>query len=453
MNIAIFKKIRNNLFIKHIRHYYPFSILGTILFFVSIFIMGKSFNEKDPYSFFLSLMALFVLLLFAVLGRLQAASCKSADVQWDTSVKLHAYEQGAASRLYVRGIKPYFFFRMHFKITGRLKAGRNADIYINQKISASIVETTSGELPIPGNYPSCGILKLSGALSICDIFGLTRARFGVPFIKTITVRPYRLKPLKPEEIEAEGGFENKSKHKHSDEERYYMREYQPGDRLKDINWKASSKMAQLITRISPTTQEKIKKLTVYFRNYKHNTVETLDSIAHLNHLKAWFIIFLRTMKTKHPEYQFEVTAGLNKFEIETFEHIDDFEVELSRLHFHNSPLEIGNNGSVEAFIFTTPYDDQMPMLLSYLHASKINIFRTTGIQNSTVKQHNRDSTSLKSTQPLTRNILFYSFLKSHYIPGFWVLRRDTLKPVSGYSRSTGISIMENALDIQAFSFL
>lgn len=435
----IIGKIRNNRFLKTIKHYYPFSILGTILFFVSVFIMGKSYNEKDPYGFFLSLVALFILLLFVALSRLQAASGKSADIQWDTSHMLHAYEEGAATRLYVRGIKPYFFFRMHFKIAGRLGAGRNADIFIRQEISASIAETASGEIPIPAYYPSCGILKLSGVLSICDIFGLTRARFKEPFLKTMTVRPSRMKPFEIEEIKAEGGFENKSKQKHSDEERYYMREYQPGDRLKDINWKATSRMSRLITRISQTTQEKIKLLHVYFRNYKRSLKETLDSVAHLNYLKSWLLCFLRTVKTKHPEYQFKVIAGLTIFEVETLENIDDLEVELSRLHFQNTPLEIETTGPGEAFIFTTPYDDQMPVLLTYLTASTISIFRTAGIQSS--------------FQAMTRKIIFYRFLKSHFLPGFWALQRDRLKRAFHYSKSSGINITENALDVQLYSFL
>lgn len=401
--------------------------------------MGKSFNEKDPYSFFLSLAGLFILLLFVVLGRLQALAGKSADIQWDTSIKLHAYEEGVASRLSVRGIKPYFFFRMHFKITGRLKAGRNADIFVRQELSASITETTSGEISIPGHYPSCGTLRLSGIISIGDIFGLTRARLQEPFMKTITVRPYRLEPVSIKDIKAEGGFENKSKHKQSDEERYYMREYQPGDRLKDINWKASSRMARLITRISPTTQEKIKILHIYFRNYRRSVKETLDSIAHLNYLKAWLLRFLRTIKTKHPEYQFRVIAGFSIVEVETLENIDDLEDKLSRIYFQNTSLEIERSGEEEVFIFTTPYDDQLPLLLSALTASTINIYRTAGTQ--------------RNMQTFTRKILFYRFLKNHYLPGIWAFQRDRGKQAFRMNSSSGINITEHTLDIQLFSFL
>jgi uncharacterized protein (DUF58 family) len=41
----------------------------------------------------------------------------------------------------------------------------------------------------------------------------------------------------------------------SDQEKYFMREYIPGDRLKDINWKSSIKLNELITRISPSSPE------------------------------------------------------------------------------------------------------------------------------------------------------------------------------------------------------
>ena len=55
--------------------------------------------------------------------------------------------------------------------------------------------------------------------------------------------------------------------------------------MKDINWKTSSRLNQLITRISPLALDKEMLLQISFRHYKFDTKETLSSTLHLEYLK------------------------------------------------------------------------------------------------------------------------------------------------------------------------
>ena len=51
------------------------------------------------------------------------------------------------------------------------------------------------------------------------------------------------------------GYDTTQRAQTADEEKYFMREYMPGDRMKDINWKASSRLDQLNTGLRITRQK------------------------------------------------------------------------------------------------------------------------------------------------------------------------------------------------------
>ena len=88
-----------------------------------------------------------------------------------------------------------------------------------------------------------------------------------------------------------------------------MREYVPGDRMKDINWKATSRLGELITRISPLTQEQTQLLHVVLRRYRRRGGETMTALLHLDFVKSWLLTFLRVVKQQHPEFTFLVDTG------------------------------------------------------------------------------------------------------------------------------------------------
>jgi hypothetical protein len=252
-----------------------------------------------------------------------------------------------------------------------------------------------------------------------DIFGLSRARFGEQMERTMIVQPGPFTDVNIHHIEAIGGFEDRSRRSVAEEERYYMREYIPGDRFRDINWKSSSRLSQLITRISPHTQEKKKLVCVDFRHYKSSPSETLYSIALLDQLKSWLLGFLRRMKQDNPDYEFLILTGTGTFNLKEEEDIDEFSVQLSSTFFQTEPH--GYQGIIEAqeiFIFTTCYDDRFPEALARYGKASVHVLRT--IRGGAGERK-------------SRQVHLFPSARSIHIPGTWIFSKER----SGAFRETG----------------
>jgi len=390
--------------------YYPLTISGTILTAISVVLFGKSYTTGNSYGFVLSLFALFTLLILILVGRLQAARFKQIQFQWDSSQPLYAGMEGIQHQLRGDGIRTFYFYRLHFKISGRITVGRNAYMYISH-------ETSSAEgksLSVPLYFPLAGEFQARGGLKICDLFGLTRARFGRDNFRKLMVQPALFADDRSYHIEAVGGFEDKNRKKRSEEERYYMREYIPGDRFRDINWKSSSRFSQLFTKISPYTQEKTRLIPIEFRHFRSNQRETVESLIHLNQLKSWLLSFLKKVKNENPEYHFIIKTGRGNIRLETDEDIEGFSLDLSSIFFQVEPSEYQVDSSVnEIYIFSTPYDENLPAVLALYQNAKTHILRTVSNKDNGGKE---------------RTIHLFKSLGSLPFPGSWILRRDRNLP-------------------------
>jgi hypothetical protein len=78
-------------------------------------------------------------------------------------------------------------------------------------------------------------MRAKGRYFIRDIFGLTRTSFGKEDARELAVLPASIPSLRMKDIVTSQGFEDSIKKRSQDEERYFMREYIPGDRLRDID--------------------------------------------------------------------------------------------------------------------------------------------------------------------------------------------------------------------------
>ncbi len=369
---------RNQAFqwLKRIAFYYPFTLPGTLLFFTALYLIGKAFATQNPYGFLLSVVALAALAIFAGISRAQASRFRNTPVEWESTIPLYAASPGLEHFIYLENIRALPFFRIHFTLTGKMQVGRGASMYPHREVSSRGGERVG----IPLHFPLCGVFEARGRFTVQDAFGLTRARFGDTLERTITVRPALLQERVFPTVEALDGMEEKSKFKQSDIERYFMREYIPGDRIRDINWKASSRFSELVTRISPVTQEKTRILSIFFRPVRKKSRETATSVAHLNYIKSWLLLFLKTVKQVHPEYQFNLIVGSESTFLETEEDIDQFGLDLSSLFFRYSAAEFGASLAAEvsgdAFVFTTPYDASLLPFLGGFAGSRVFLFRT-----------------------------------------------------------------------------
>jgi hypothetical protein len=388
--------------------YYPLTLAGSLLLAAALYLVGRSLAQDNPYGVLLGFLALLVLAALAVTGRLQANRYRRRQVHWhwDTSVPLYARRTGLSQTLITDPLRTLIFSRVHFAVRGTLKVGRGATLRMRREISLA----EGARHPIRLFFPLSGLFTCAGRFMVRDIFGLCRARFGDDLPRKFMVAPASFNQKSMPVPEPSVGFEETSRKRSSDEEKYFMREYMPGDRFRDINWKVSSRLDELITRISPITQEKTTILPVVFRNFRDDPAESLESILHLNVIKSWLMAFLRAMKQEHPEMQFRITTGSGNWLLQSDEEIERFGWELTGVFFQR---EAGSYlpfpAEEEVFVFSTPFDRGLPAFLSSQAGARQYIFRTVAAGNG----QDEEGTSV---------VLFQG--ASACVPGPWVLRRE-----------------------------
>jgi hypothetical protein len=230
-----------------------------------------------------------------------------------------------------------------------------------------------------------GLFRGESLCRLRDVFGFFSFPCGIPGGRTLTVRTapclggaFRIK--------AHSGAEDRRNKASSDEERYYMREYAPGDRFRDINWKSSERIDTLITRISPDTQEKVNRIEVYFRNYGpagRSSRIGLEDLWLLDRAKARLARFLRSVKEESAKYVFHVRAAEGVWELNNQDEIELFLEELAGLPFSPPRGEgFGDSETAPAapeaggdlYVFSTPCDRGLGAFLISLHPRGFFLF-------------------------------------------------------------------------------
>ena len=360
---------------RRVLHYYPFTLPGTALAAAAVYLLGSAFASGSPHEFLLSIFGFLVLLVLAGLGRLQAYRCKLVEFEWDSSAPLAAREHGAQHRLRTRAARSWLFYRIHLRIVWRLQAGRRATLRGYREVA-----TPGGEAAIPLWFPCSGRLELTGRLTIRDVFGLTRAQIRPPERRTLVVRPGLLGEQAAPQVEISAGYDTTQRAKTADEEQYFMREYMPGDRMKDINWKATSRLGELITRISPITQEQTPELHVVLRRFHRGGGESLAAVLHLDFIKSWLLTFLRVVKQQHPEFVFVVDSGGEVHRVDTPEEIEGLARRLAELPLTSELPAADNDPARELFIFSTVFDQDLPRFVERSGAQYANVFRSVPVE-------------------------------------------------------------------------
>jgi len=423
--------------VRTIRYYFPLAPAGSVLCFFALLLLANSFLTRDPYEIVLSVTALFVLAMLAFLARIQADQLSKYPIQWDSSQPLVAGSKPSMQRLTGVVVRPFMGFRLHFAVQGRLTVGRRASLFLSQETIASSA-SPGGEIPVRLAFPLSGLFHAEGVLKVGDIFGLTRAQFGGSYERHLAVIPAAFPEAISVRVEATERSEEKQSQMNSDEEKYYMREYAPGDRFRDINWKSSSRLSQLFTRIAPVAQEQTKIIAVEFRNYREDIPESLESIMHLNHLKSWILSFLRVVKEANQDFQFVVISGKGASRLETKDDIERFAAELAELTYQSVPLEeVAAPPTDEIYLFTTPYDRQLPAALASYPQKRINLFRT--VSPRAPGSHKR------------RSLALFRLREQLPIPGLWVFRRDFALEQPGVDHSRARILGEEAVEAQVIT--
>jgi hypothetical protein len=434
-----------------VAHHYPLSLAGTLLLALIAPLLVRSLRVTNPYGTLVSLAGLLILTLLAIAGRIQANRYDPQPVQWDSGRPVFARAKGSAHSVELPAMGLLPFFRVHLELTGRLRVGRRASIgYFQEAIS-----NDGRTVHVPWDLPLSGILLVDGRLSVKDLFGLTRSRFGPVHSRSIVVRPAPFPEISPTQLSAMRGEEETARQTQADEERYFMREYVPGDRFRDINWKASSRLSELVTRISPLTQEKTQLIQVEFRHFTGAKKDDLQSVIHLDFLKSWLVTFLRRQMRDNPRFRFRVITGQGIHELAEEADVDSFSQDLAMLFFGPDPgTDIGREDGGAVFFFSTPYDPTINHGLAAYRRADAFVYRTTGGARAGRRRTQAGSDEAQSDSPRddkTTRIRLGRWLlggASPLLPGIWVARGRSV-PDRPVALAPG-RLLEAPLDITFF---
>jgi hypothetical protein len=438
--------------------YYPFTASGTLLFAVGLMGFVTGIRDRNPYAILLGFIALVFLTVSAVLARLQAARLSDRNVEWELTGPVYAERDGMIQRFSFDRLTVFPFFRLNVIVSGPLVAGRKVRLHYRREIS--ITGGDSAELPF--YYPLSGVFHARSVTRIRDIFGLSVARFGTVTQRQIIVQPGLSPDFTVYRVEAAGGHEEKSRKKSAEEEKYYMREYIPGDRFRDINWKSSSRLSQLITRISPQAQEKTKIVQVLLRNYAQGERDSLVSAAHLHFAKTKLMSFLRRVKKDQPEYRFHVmTADAALRVLETEQDIETFGLEVGSMFFQNDAFPKFELSFGECYVFTTPYDTKLAAFTAAHENVKFHVYRTafppqdgeripggTGGSDGKASQTGPESDSVKNGHARIRTVRLLPLSGLMPLPDFTTLTARMKRPGAVPGAAPGAVMEDEPIDIR-----
>ncbi len=412
-------------FLQRLDRIYPLTATGTLLFVVSLFLFGVFYGTGSFYALAFSLVAFWSLFGLVVVGQLQRLRSPRIPAIVESGRPLFARLEDQAVPVSL-GARPaaFLFFRYHYRIQGNLIAGRRC----NMSLYAEGASREAGVVHVPLRVPFCGPVRARGSLLLRDVFGLTRVLLTDPEDFQLIFLPPLFPNQAPVRFEPSSSQESMRRFRTADDEKYYMREYIPGDRLKDINWKTSIRIDELVTRISPKSPEDSHLIHVDIRAFHSDPVDGPEAVLQLNFIKSWALSFLRAVHAAHPTYRFQVTMGQERHLLETEEDMVTFSRRLAVFEYQSEAgIAPDVAAAEERFVFSTAFDRGLGNYLRR-HPTSLYLFRTMKGKDRRV--------SLFPSSDLSA------------LPGLWILRRE--KPDRNSPAPQRGKLVEERLSLRLF---
>ncbi|MCL2093393.1 MAG: DUF58 domain-containing protein [Treponema sp.] len=352
---------------------FPLTLPGLGLLSLSLIIFIRSLSARNVYEIVLSLGALIFILLLGSMGAWAIRRFGHIEPLLQPPVPLSAgpgKEWQVHCPAFTLGLRVPWFYRVHFLIRGRFypQGAGLGSLVFNQCTLPRYSPAADFSL----SFPLGGLYASETRCRLRDIFGLFSFSFGQGVKQTLPVHssPGETRPLR---IRTISGAEDQRTKSSSDVERYYQREYVPGDLLRDINWKSSGRIDSLITRISPDNQERVTRIDVHFRSFGPAR-PSLSELWLLDRAKARLAWFLRTVKEEAASYVFHVQLPTETRELHDLEEIDAFLEELAPIPFYPAQQEEGPLSQGEIYVFSTACDLNLQAFLLSHQGKPLSLF-------------------------------------------------------------------------------
>ena len=419
----------------------PFTLPGFAVFAFAMAILVRSLAARNAYEIVLSSAAAALLLALWLAGKWAARRLAALEPVWNIPAPMRA---ASDEQWLIAGPDARIprFFRLHFRVRGRFFPQGSPE---GCPVFAETSMSTGGGASLSVSFPLGGLFRGETSCRLRDMFGFFSFPCGQARERTLKIRnaPCGAMPLR---IDAQSGAEDRRNKSANDEERYYMREYSPGDRFRDINWKSSDRINTLITRISPDNQEKITRIEVHFRNYGPVSLQqkrgakggpNMSDFWLLDRAKARLAWFLRKVKEEKASYVFHVSSAGASWDLNDDEEIEAFLEDLSAIPFFPTRNE-GNalpQAEGETYIFSTACDAALPAFLQAQQGRPFSLFMA------------QDAPRKKAQGNMeTERLLLRDFFSGSFAPlPHWLLpRRERLLNVNGGSVNGGRMMIDYA---------
>jgi len=245
---------------RSLRRVYPFTWAGSLAAFLAVVLSLRGYSYSSSSELLVGLIVICILAALAGAVRMERRRREGSAGELSCPSVIQAGSELPLAELSADERPTPMFLRLHLQLKGKLCLGGDAVIRFSAEESG--LGDAPLELALP--LPLAGLLRAELRATVRDCFGLCALEILGDVHRTVAVLPPRYPLHRDYDLDRLSGNENRRLVRNAEEERYHMREYAPGDRVRDINWKASSRLPILLTRVSPESQEESLILPVLF---------------------------------------------------------------------------------------------------------------------------------------------------------------------------------------------
>ena len=302
-------------FFKVFLEYYPFTLPGSVMFYSSVYFLGRGLSVSNFTAVSVSLF--FLVFILAVLGfiffysRIQMLEriIWKADGVIDTS--------GCAGNTQVistGGSRPRPYSRYAIIIRGR---GRTAGA-VSPCFKCRYRSDNNGFFKFSFYFPFPGSVNGELNVFIEDIFALVRIRVLSEKLQDFAVIPGLNNTVSAESRIIMKDLVTRHKKYDNDIEKYLMREYVPGDLYRDINWKSSGRIDKLVTRISPGGREESNLVTFIYLGSSSISGSAFRKFIKGKYFMEFFYTFLVRAREICGDCEFQIIVDGKKCIVKEF---------------------------------------------------------------------------------------------------------------------------------------
>lgn len=355
--------------IKEIFYRFPLSLRSILLLPGLVFLIYNAWQSESLILWLIALLCLVLFLIILAFGFLLSRGAGRSTLIIDEI----DYSRGLCIKAHGEGGKTPLFFRRHLLLSGGLYQGKRK-VYDFMREEALALD---GSLLYRLSTAYGGVLRLRADFYLRDIFGFSRFHLSKEEGLAIPVWPRvdedSLFPAAAfaSERKQEQGISNENI------ERYQMREYQMGDKLRDINWKSSGRSGQLFTRIDPESPKPRKLVYLLLRLHIPSHKNLPLFFRHSDAIKVHVMRFIRKSLEEEGPVCLRVCTVDGHFDVDSTEaadHLQDALLEMSWNSSRSDWPESPEDGQL--LLFSSEFDLNLAQEISKRPQNDFHVFLT-----------------------------------------------------------------------------